>query len=135
MLFHVTATHTTENCPFYHRERMPEIVAADENLEGALESLESLEGLQVASEVEEAVTAAEAEQAIKDVVRDLREEELGTVAVILLDHAWDLVHEIGTPTNLAQERGMSERTFRDTWKRLRGRLAKHPRLRGFLRSA
>ena len=33
MLFHVTATHTTENCPVYHRERMPAIVAADENLE------------------------------------------------------------------------------------------------------
>ena len=31
MLFHVTATHTTENCPAYHRERMPALVAAMEN--------------------------------------------------------------------------------------------------------
>ena len=30
MLFHVTATHTTGNCPAYHRERMPVMVAAME---------------------------------------------------------------------------------------------------------
>ena len=28
MLFHVTATHTEENCPGYHRERIPAILEA-----------------------------------------------------------------------------------------------------------
>ena len=33
MLFHVTMTHTEDNCPGYHRERLPEVVEAFENLE------------------------------------------------------------------------------------------------------
>ncbi|MFQ5934482.1 MAG: DUF3303 family protein [Dehalococcoidia bacterium] len=39
MLFHVTATHTTENCPGYHREKMPAIVTALENLEATAKEL------------------------------------------------------------------------------------------------
>ena len=39
MLFHVTATHTTENCPGYHREKMPQVVAAMENLEALAKEL------------------------------------------------------------------------------------------------
>ena len=33
MLFHVTMTHTTEDCPGYNREKMPEFVAAWEKLD------------------------------------------------------------------------------------------------------
>ena len=33
MLFHVTAIHTSANCPGYHREKMPEIVAAMDSME------------------------------------------------------------------------------------------------------
>jgi len=33
MLFHVTMTHTADNCPVYHTERMPESLASFEKLE------------------------------------------------------------------------------------------------------
>ena len=33
MLFHVTMTHTEENCAVYHREMMPAVLEAFENLE------------------------------------------------------------------------------------------------------
>ena len=33
MLFHVTMTHTADNCPAYHTERMPEVLASLEKLE------------------------------------------------------------------------------------------------------
>ena len=33
MLFHITMTHTADNCPAYHTERMPGMVASLEKLE------------------------------------------------------------------------------------------------------
>jgi hypothetical protein len=33
MLFHVTMTHSADNCPAYHTERMPELLASLEKLE------------------------------------------------------------------------------------------------------
>ena len=39
MLFHVTATHTEDNCPGYHREKMPEVIEAFENLETVAKEL------------------------------------------------------------------------------------------------
>jgi len=33
MLFHVTMTHTADDCPAYHTDRMPEVIASLENLE------------------------------------------------------------------------------------------------------
>ena len=33
MLFHVTMTHTADNCPAYHTERMPDVINSLENLE------------------------------------------------------------------------------------------------------
>jgi hypothetical protein len=33
MLFHVTMTHTADNCPAYHTEKMPEVLASMEKLE------------------------------------------------------------------------------------------------------
>ena len=33
MLFHVTMTHSEDNCPAYHREKMSAILEAQENLE------------------------------------------------------------------------------------------------------
>lgn len=33
MLFHVTMTHTADNCPAYHTERMPDLVTALDKLE------------------------------------------------------------------------------------------------------
>lgn len=33
MLFHVTMTHTPDNCPAYHTDRMPAVIASLENLE------------------------------------------------------------------------------------------------------
>ena len=33
MLFHVKMTHTEDNCPAYHTERMPEVIASFEKLE------------------------------------------------------------------------------------------------------
>lgn len=33
MLFHVTMTHTEDNCAMYHREMMPGVLEAFENLE------------------------------------------------------------------------------------------------------
>ena len=47
MLFHITATHTTENCPGYHRERMPEVIAAMENLETLAKELDCWQSAQV----------------------------------------------------------------------------------------
>lgn len=34
MMYHVTLKHTEDNCPVYHRERMPGVLEAFENLEG-----------------------------------------------------------------------------------------------------
>jgi hypothetical protein len=33
MLFHITMTHTEDNCPIYQREMMPDTLASFENLE------------------------------------------------------------------------------------------------------
>lgn len=33
MLFHVEMTHTEDNCPAYHREKLPEVLEAYDNLE------------------------------------------------------------------------------------------------------
>jgi hypothetical protein len=33
MLFHVTMTHSADNCPAYHTERMPDLLASLEKLE------------------------------------------------------------------------------------------------------
>jgi hypothetical protein len=33
MLFHVTMTHTADNCPAYHTEHMPDVLASLERLE------------------------------------------------------------------------------------------------------
>ena len=33
MLFHVIMTHTADNCPAYHTDRMPEVLASIESLE------------------------------------------------------------------------------------------------------
>jgi len=33
MLFHVTMTHTPDNCPAYHAERMPQFLASMDGLE------------------------------------------------------------------------------------------------------
>lgn len=33
MLFHVTMTHTADNCPSYHTDKMPEVLASLGNLE------------------------------------------------------------------------------------------------------
>jgi hypothetical protein len=33
MLFHVTMTHTADNCPAYHSEKMPALLASLEKLE------------------------------------------------------------------------------------------------------
>jgi hypothetical protein len=33
MLFHVTMTHTADNCPAYHTERMPALLAALDRLD------------------------------------------------------------------------------------------------------
>ena len=33
MLFHITMTHTEDNCPIYHSEMMPGVLEAFENLE------------------------------------------------------------------------------------------------------
>jgi hypothetical protein len=34
MMFHVTMTHTADNCPAYHTERMPDLLASLEKLDG-----------------------------------------------------------------------------------------------------
>ena len=39
MLFHITATHTEENCPGYNRERMPAILEAAEKMEDLAKKL------------------------------------------------------------------------------------------------
>ena len=33
MLFHITMTHTEDNCPIYQREMMPNVLASFENFE------------------------------------------------------------------------------------------------------
>ena len=33
MIFHVTMTHTADNCPAFHTERMPDFLASAEKLE------------------------------------------------------------------------------------------------------
>ena len=33
MLFHVTMTHTEDNCPLYHKEMIPKMIEASEHLE------------------------------------------------------------------------------------------------------
>ena len=39
MLFHVTMTHTEDNCPIYQREMMPDVLASFENLDDLGEKL------------------------------------------------------------------------------------------------
>lgn len=39
MLFHVTATHSPDDCPGYNREDMPQIIAAIENAENVAKEL------------------------------------------------------------------------------------------------
>ena len=39
MLFHVTMTHTADDCPAYHTERMPLVIAAMENLDETAKKL------------------------------------------------------------------------------------------------
>jgi hypothetical protein len=39
MLFHITMTHTEDNCAVYHREIMPGVLEAFENLEALGEEL------------------------------------------------------------------------------------------------
>ena len=42
MLFHVTMSHTVDNCPIYHKdskEMMPKMIEAAEGLEGMAEEL------------------------------------------------------------------------------------------------
>jgi hypothetical protein len=34
MLFHVTMTHSADDCPAYHTEKMPDLLASLERLEG-----------------------------------------------------------------------------------------------------
>ncbi|MEE9167534.1 MAG: DUF3303 family protein [Candidatus Neomarinimicrobiota bacterium] len=40
MLFHVTMTHSEDNCPGYERERMPEILRSFENLKAVGKDLD-----------------------------------------------------------------------------------------------
>lgn len=39
MLFHVTMTHTADNCPAYHTEKMPEVIASMEKLDALAKQL------------------------------------------------------------------------------------------------
>ena len=39
MLFHVTMTHTPDNCPAYHREVMPDLITGLDKLEGLAKEL------------------------------------------------------------------------------------------------
>ena len=39
MLFHVTMTHTEDECPGYNRDKMPEVLAAAENLDSVAAEL------------------------------------------------------------------------------------------------
>ena len=39
MLVHVTMTHTADNCPAYHTERMPDLITSLEKLEGLAKEL------------------------------------------------------------------------------------------------
>jgi muconolactone delta-isomerase len=39
MLFHVTMTHTAENCPGYYPEKMPDFMAGLKKLDGIAEEL------------------------------------------------------------------------------------------------
>ena len=39
MLFHVTMTHTPDNCPAYHRETMPDVITGMDKLEGVAKEL------------------------------------------------------------------------------------------------
>ncbi len=39
MLFHLTMTHTPNDCPGYNREKMPELAAALENIEAVCKEL------------------------------------------------------------------------------------------------
>ena len=39
MLFHVTLSHTVENCPIYQKEMFPKLIVAAEGLEGLAKEL------------------------------------------------------------------------------------------------
>ena len=39
MLFHVTLSHTVDNCPIYQKEMFPKVIEAAEGLEGMAEEL------------------------------------------------------------------------------------------------
>lgn len=39
MLFHLTITHSVEDCPGYNHERMPEVLESMENIESTLDAL------------------------------------------------------------------------------------------------
>ena len=39
MLFHVTLSHTVDNCPIYQKEMFPKLIVAAEGLEGLAKEL------------------------------------------------------------------------------------------------
>ena len=39
MLFHVTLSHTVDNCPIYQKEMFPKVIEAAEGLEGLAKEL------------------------------------------------------------------------------------------------
>ena len=39
MLFHVTMSHTVDNCPIYQKEMFPKVIEAAEGLEGLAKEL------------------------------------------------------------------------------------------------
>jgi hypothetical protein len=39
MLFHVTMTHTADDCPGYNLDKMPELIAASDNIDKIAEEL------------------------------------------------------------------------------------------------
>ncbi|HET8692702.1 MAG TPA: hypothetical protein VFM30_11265 [Steroidobacteraceae bacterium] len=106
-----------------------------ENEDGAFAALECVSAVQQAGDVTAALAATEVERALEDAVRELRRATRGAVEVLLLDHVRQLLDGTTTPSELARQRDLSERSFRDAWERIRRRLAAHPRLTAILRSA
>lgn len=106
-----------------------------EALEDALGALRALDLLSAQGGAIGAAVDAEVSSDVQSVVEELRSAARSSLDDLLLERAEDLLEGRTTPTNLAREAGIPERTARNAWERIIAQMAAHPRLKAWDRSA
>lgn len=105
-------------------------------LEEENEALEAVGTAAMVSTIVDEVSSAEIAGALDEVVTVLRKSKRpGIIDQVLLDHVKDILDGKVTPTELARRRGLSKRSMRAGWHRIQAQIARHPKMRGWLKSA